>query len=75
MISEFIETIVTYRLVHFEYYSSRFFNYSQTNNGVDERCLHVALPVRHLPQNVNQTCQYESNYCYPRWMCSAWGRS
>jgi len=32
-------------------------------------------PVQHLPQNVNHTCQYESNYCYPRWMCSAWGGS
>jgi len=33
----------------------------------------VALPVRHLPQNVNKAWQYEGNHCYPRWMCSAWG--
>ena len=25
-----------------------------------------------IATNVNQTCHYESNHCYPRWMCSPW---
>jgi len=29
-------------------------------------------PCYDITWNVNQTCHYESNHCYPCWVCSAW---
>jgi len=40
----------------------------------DDRCLHAAL-LYDIRTNVNLTCQYWSNHCYPRWMCSVWDGS
>ena len=42
--------------------------------GEDDKGLHVALPVQHLPQNFNQICQHENNHCYPHWICAPAGQ-
>ena len=42
--------------------------------GEDDKGLHVALPVQHLPQNFNQICQHENNNCYPHWICAPAGQ-
>jgi len=38
----------------------------------------LQIDIASLPTNLacaRYCCHYESNHCYPRWMCSAWGGS